>query len=293
MIGTFLKPQLAKSTKDRPDAVNSDEFVAEPKLDGQRLQIHVAEYRTVAAYSRIGRSVLGERGMAWLKEVAWPIERGVLDGEAYAGDGTNLGQANVLEARSTAGMPVSVALFDLLALGDRSYVGGAPWEERRAELEAAVDGWTHERVSLVPVTDDAQGLWEVWVGQFGGEGVMLKRRQGLWVPGKRSEDWIKWKQEITVDVVITGVTDKATYDRNGYRGKGGWALTYGYWSPETGSFVSVGQGVRFGAREELLPFVGRVAECLCAGVMPSGALRHHRFVRWRDDKDPKDCALPK
>ena len=62
-------------------------YIAEPKLDGQRAQIHIRDGRTVACYSRPGRDLLRHAGMAWLRELSWPMDAAVLDGEACAGDG--------------------------------------------------------------------------------------------------------------------------------------------------------------------------------------------------------------
>jgi bifunctional non-homologous end joining protein LigD len=283
----WLKPMLAKSTKDRPDAAGSPEFVAEPKLDGQRVEVEIVDGRTKRAYSRTGKDVLAERAHQWLKDVKWPVMLALLDGELYAGNGVSAGQATAAEAVSTAGVPTSLAIFDLLELGLRSYVKSSPWEERRAHLEDAFRQWQHERVALVPYSSDAQALWDLWVGQYRGEGIMLKNRQGKWWPGKRTDDWIKWKQELDVDVVITGIAEEATYTKGGYR-TGEAALTYGY-ADGSGGFKTVGQGVKVGSRAELEAYIGRVATMKCAGVMESGALRHHRLVRFRDDKPANEC----
>ena len=70
-----------------PDRLEGRLYVAEPKLDGQRAQVHVAGGRTVLVFSRSGRELLDHAGMAWLRELRWPVDTAVLDGEAVAGDG--------------------------------------------------------------------------------------------------------------------------------------------------------------------------------------------------------------
>jgi ATP-dependent DNA ligase len=62
-------------------------YIAEPKLDGQRAQLHVHHGRVVACYSRRSLDLLEHAGMAWLKEIAWPFDSAIFDGEACAGDG--------------------------------------------------------------------------------------------------------------------------------------------------------------------------------------------------------------
>jgi bifunctional non-homologous end joining protein LigD len=90
-------------------------YLAEPKLDGQRAQLHVRNGRTVARYSRLGRDLLRHAGMAWLRELSWPMDAAVLDGEACAGDGHEGIQA-VFEERNREGGEMSFLAFDLLNL---------------------------------------------------------------------------------------------------------------------------------------------------------------------------------
>ena len=77
----FIPPMLC-SRLERLDRLTERRYIAEPKLDGQRAQVHIHDGRTVACYSRPGRDLLGHAGMAWLREVYWPIDAAVLDGEA-------------------------------------------------------------------------------------------------------------------------------------------------------------------------------------------------------------------
>jgi ATP-dependent DNA ligase len=53
-----------------PSRLGDPRYMAEPKFDGQRAQIHVAGGRTVAAFSRPGRSLLDSPGLAWLRTVS-------------------------------------------------------------------------------------------------------------------------------------------------------------------------------------------------------------------------------
>jgi hypothetical protein len=72
------------------------------------------------------RSLSGFPGLAWLREIGWPVARAVLDGEAVAGDGSEGIQA-VFEARTRPGNPMAFAAFDLLALDGQS-VMAEPWD---------------------------------------------------------------------------------------------------------------------------------------------------------------------
>ena len=75
----FIPPMLATRLED-PTRLGDTRYVAEPKLDGQRAQVHVRGYRTVHCFSRPGRELLRHAG-TWLREVRWPSPSAVLDGE--------------------------------------------------------------------------------------------------------------------------------------------------------------------------------------------------------------------
>ena len=105
---------LATRLED-PRRLADPRYSAEPKLDGQRAQLHVRAHRTVHAFSRPGRELIRLPGLAWLRELRWPLASAVLDGEAVAGDSSEGIQA-VFEARTRPGSAMAFAAFDLLEL---------------------------------------------------------------------------------------------------------------------------------------------------------------------------------
>src|SRR5262245_42888422 len=163
-------------------------YIAEPKLDGQRAQLHVHGVRAIACYSRRGLDLLRHPGMTWLAQLAWPVESAVIDGEACAGDGHEGIQA-VFHERQKQGGDMAVVVFDVLHLDGRS-VMAEPWRDRRKRLEDLVDGRQLPRVGIVPVTDDPAHLYETWVG-MGGEGIVLKDPSSAYRPGERSPAWLR------------------------------------------------------------------------------------------------------
>ena len=128
----LIPPMLATRLED-PRQLADPRYSAEPKLDGQRAQLHVRQHRTVHAFSRPGRELITLPGMAWLRDIRWPVPSAVLDGEAVAGDGSEGIQA-VFEARHRAGSPMAFAAFDMLEL-DGQNVMGEPWRARRKRIE--------------------------------------------------------------------------------------------------------------------------------------------------------------
>jgi bifunctional non-homologous end joining protein LigD len=147
----FIPPMLCDRLTD-PARLADRRYVAEPKLDGQRAQLHVEHGRAMACYSRRGLDLLRHPGMAWLREVAWLFDSIVFDGEACAGDGHEGIQAVFTERKRPDGA-MALVVFDVLHLEGRS-VMREPWRDRRRRLEDLVDGRQLPRIGIVPVTED-------------------------------------------------------------------------------------------------------------------------------------------
>src|SRR5262245_60622164 len=120
--------------------------------------------------------------------VRWPVTQAVLDGEVCGNTGSD-GIQVVLEARRRGSAPTCFIAFEVLMV-DGHDVMREPWADRRKRLEdiGALLESTH--VTTVPVTDDAPRLWTLWVGQQGGEGIVLKDRHASYKPGVRSPEWL-------------------------------------------------------------------------------------------------------
>jgi len=108
-------------------------------------------------------------------------------------------------ARLLAGeSPALYAVFDLLSLDGRD-LRDRPWSERQAllarALGSAVEG--SPRVHLVESFDSGEALFDA-VSEAGMEGLVAKRVDSPYVPGKRSKAWLKVKLRRYVDCVIGG-----------------------------------------------------------------------------------------
>jgi bifunctional non-homologous end joining protein LigD len=197
---SFIPPMLCERLGN-PARLQDRLYIAEPKLDGQRAQLHVRDGHAVACYSRRGLDLLEHAGMAWLREIRWPFDSAIFDGEACAGDGHEGIQA-VFAERKRPGGDMALVLFDLLHLRGRS-VMREPWRDRRKRPEDLLEGRQLPRIAVVPVTEDAPSLYETWIG-MGGEGIVLKDPVSMYCPGERSPAWLKLKPKLTLDVVVTG-----------------------------------------------------------------------------------------
>src|SRR5262245_10906994 len=232
----FIPPMLCSSLRDL-SRLADPRYAAEPKLDGQRAQIHIAAGRTVSAFSRPGHSLLTYAGPAWVWTARWPLTQGVLDGELCAATGME-GILGVFEARKSRHAPLAFVAFDLLELDGRE-VMAEPWADRRKRLED-LGAELPPQVALITVADDAPRLWATWVG-WGGEGIVLKDRRAPYRPGERTPDWLKVKQRHTVTVrVVAGDPKLVRW------GDWGWAvrLTLAYTHPQTRKRVRIDEVVR-------------------------------------------------
>ena len=111
---TFIPPMLATRLED-PRRLADPRYSAEPKLDGQRAQIHVRDHRTIHAFSRPGREMIRLPGLAWLRDIRWPIASAILDGEGGRRR-RERGYPGGVRGAPPVGEPDAFAAFDLLVL---------------------------------------------------------------------------------------------------------------------------------------------------------------------------------
>src|SRR3954467_13479206 len=109
--------------------------------------------------------------------------------------------------------PAACYLFDCLYLDGRPIMN-EPLTRRRAWLQDTIKKGTSYRVS--EAVDDGAGLYEAVKG-MSLEGIMAKQRNSPYLPGKRSDSWLKIKARTTVECVIIGYS----------KGKGDRASTFG------------------------------------------------------------------
>ncbi len=242
----------------------------------------------------------------------------VLDGEVVAFDahgrtsfGRLQGRMHVRRppAELLASIPVQLLVFDLLCL-DGELTVDRGYDERRALLESLdLDGphW-----SVPPAFADGPDLLTATRSQ-GLEGIVAKRRNSTYQPGKRSDAWLKVKHVQRASVIVAGWKPGA----GGRAGRIG-SLLLGVQGPAGLEYAGhVGTGftdatlVRLGEqlaplRRPSSPFVTDVPRAhakdavwvepvLVAEVdhtewTRDGRLRHPSYKGLRDDIDPEDVV---
>lgn len=208
-----FRPLMLAHPLDDEQAKKLDlaEYSAEWKWDGIRVQV-VAVGDQVRLYSRTGDDV----ALAFPEVVERVRFEGVLDGELLVARNGEIASFNDLQQRLnrkavTAGMlrdyPAMVRLYDILFDG-REDLRALPFHERRERLEAFVQRERPPGMDLSPLIppvplEELDRMRRSARVEGTVEGLMLKRKDSLYVPGRPKGLWWKWKRDAhLVDCVL-------------------------------------------------------------------------------------------
>ena len=320
-----IKPMLAKlSGLPTDDAA----YAFEIKWDGER----------AIAYSQGGRIRLESRNLlditkqypelAKLGETLGAHEA-VLDGEIIAFNEEGVPSFERLQRRMhltrtadirrrAAGTPVVYMLFDLLYLDGRSTMH-LPYKERRQLLESLELAGPNWQTPAYHTGDGATLLAASKEQQL--EGIMAKRLDSPYEPGRRSSAWLKVKNNLRQEFVVAGWTPGA-----GVRDDSFGALLLGYYDRTPDQAEAAGEPQRLifagkvgtGFSDRLLrDLVGKLQrsriernpfdlgepepgscfvepELVCevdfTEWTEAGTLRHPSFKGFRDDKPAREVV---
>jgi bifunctional non-homologous end joining protein LigD len=122
----------------------------------------------------------------------------VLDAEIVALDGTGRPDFRRLQQHTSQ---VELMVFDVLQVGDRSLLH-TPYDERRALLDDVLD--PRRPVHVPAVFDGDLDAAMAFSRTLRLEGVMAKRRESTYLPGRRTRQWLKLKHTAAQEVVVVG-----------------------------------------------------------------------------------------
>lgn len=186
-------PMLA--TLGSVEKLSSKAYAFEGKFDGHRLLVEVRGGR-IRLQSRSGRDVTGE--FPQLESLADDFNHeAVLDGEVVALDANGVPNFGEMQNRS-AGSRIEFWAFDILRLDGRSLLK-VKYRDRRKILEAlSGDLIVPELLS----GNGQQALENARKRRW--EGVVAKKWESTYQPGRRSSSWIKDKIWNTQEVILAG-----------------------------------------------------------------------------------------
>jgi len=330
-----IEPMLAKLAEELPEG---EGWLYEPKWDGFR----------ALAFRDGAELYLQSRELKpldrYFPELAEPLlrelpQRCVVDGEIVIAGPSGLDfEALLLRIHPAASRvkllaqesPASYVAFDLLALEGED-LRDRPLSERREKLERAL-GKARPPVHLTPAASD-RAIASDWFSRFEGaglDGVVAKRLEGTYQPGKRA--MIKVKHARTADCVVAGFR----WHKNGPGTMIGSLLLGLYDDEGTLQHVGIAASFTTARRRELVEEIAPLREDALAdhpwrewgGLeegdrrMPGASSRWNRgkdlsweplrpervcevaydhlqgdrfrhathFLRWRPDKDPRSCT---
>jgi len=308
-----IEPMLS-DTRDEP--FDSDAYLYEVKWDGIRATVVLDEGKiTVRSRSKQdithafpelqspekrfrATSALFDVEIVSLDERGAPVFENVL--------GRLQARSESAVARARAKHPAICYIFDCLYLDGRPIIHEPLWKRRAWMADSIIQNPTY-RVS--EAMDEGVSLYRA-VQQMGLEGIIAKKRDSPYLPGKRSEHWIKIKSRTTQDAIILGYTPG-----RGEREDSFGALQLGVYRGESIEYIGkVGGGFSDKARRTLLADLRELKtvkryvsekppdDAVTVWVEPKfvcevqyasiirGHLREPVFLRLRPDVMPKDVV---
>jgi DNA ligase-1 len=330
-----FRPAMLAHAIDEGELAGLDpaDFMAEWKWDGIRVQAVAAHSedgtRMARLYSRTGEDI--SNGFPDL--VAAMRFTGAIDGELLVVRDARVQSFNVLQQRLNrktvspkllAEFPAHLRAYDLLVEGETD-LRERPFAERRARLEAFVERQHEPRIdlsALVPFrTWDELAAARADPSLAGAdadavEGVMLKRRDAPYLPGRPKGPWWKWKRDPFIVDAVLMYAQRGHGKRSSYYSD----YTFGVWTktPQGDVLVPVGKAYfgftdqelieidRFVRRNTIERFgpvrevtheadAGLVLEVAFEGLQRSTrhksglAMRFPRISRLRWDKPPREA----
>jgi DNA ligase-1 len=331
-----FRPAMLAHALDEIDLaeLSAADFMAEWKWDGIRIQAVAARQdggMVARLYSRTGEDI-SKSFPDLLEALHLP---GAVDGELLIMRERRVQSFNVLQQRLNrktvtpkllTEFPAHLRAYDLLADGSED-LRELPFSDRRVRLEAFINRLNDPRIDLSPLVSFA--TWEeltaarknpenAGAGEDAAavEGVMLKRRDSLYLPGRPKGPWWKWKRDPFIVDAVLMYAQRGHGKRSSYysdytfgvwtRGESGEELVpvgkayFGFTDEELlqiDRFVRRNTTERFGPVREVVhePDQGLVFEVAFEGLQRSTrhksglAMRFPRINRLRWDKPPREA----
>jgi DNA ligase-1 len=327
-VAPFRPVMLSHALADEELAlITPQDYAAEWKWDGIRVQA-VREGGMARLYTRTGDDISD----AFPDIVEAILFDGAVDGELLIGTATAAGFATArfsdlqqrlnrktVSAKMLASHPAFIRAYDCLVTGAED-IRGQSFAERRRRLEALLADAGGSRFDLSPLVTFRDGAelraLRVSPPEPIIEGIMLKRWDSTYQPGRPKGPWFKWKRDPHVIDAVLMYAQRGHGKRSSFYSD----YTFGVWTEGDGGdeLVPVGKAYfgftdaelaeidrfvrnntqnRFGPVREVThePSRGLVLEIAFEGLTRSRrhksgvAMRFPRISRLRWDKPPSEA----
>ena len=255
----FRPPMLAHPLdEDDLEGLDPADFLAEWKWDGIRVQAASARDPDGRIVRRICSRTGEDISLAFPDLLEALPDEAVIDGELLILRAGRVQSFNVLQQRLNrksvsrklmADFPAHIRAYDLLARGAED-LRALPFAARRDALEEKAAGWDTDRFSLSPLVpfDDWEALAaaradpaQAGAGEDSAavEGLMLKRADSPYLPGRPKGQWFKWKRDPHLVDAVLMYAQRGHGRRSSYYSD----FTFGVWreEPEGRRIVPVGK----------------------------------------------------
>ncbi|MCF6136794.1 RNA ligase family protein [Pseudalkalibacillus berkeleyi] len=196
--------------------------------------------------------------------------------------------------------PVTYLVFDLLVIGGKP-LKSETYINRKQQLQSWMNKMSYPTVNhdfqtsiqWIPPQSDGESLFNQ-VKSKKGEGIVAKRKNSLWISGKRTPNWLKVKRLFRGFFIVTGFDEG-----NGYvhiavikdkKLEQIGLFSHGLEGKDREALIQIVQNNQKGRKGTLI----KVSPGICVELefleLYNMQLRHPRFVQFRLDIHWEDCT---
>lgn len=216
----FMNAQKVDDVQEIFEKLAGKQIIFEVKYDGARLQIHLKRGKSaeIKLYSRrLNDDTAAMPDIVEALRQAWKGGDAIFEGEAVAFDPQlkekqpfqsvlmRLGRVHGIEEKARE-IPLVLYLFDLVYYDGRDLMN-EPQSERRKRLKKLFRSTPRVKMTDEIISDRVKDEEKFFKQALKAkhEGLVAKDPDAPYVPGKRTENWMKIKPAFeTLDVVVTG-----------------------------------------------------------------------------------------
>lgn len=275
-------------------------YIAQEKLDGMRAIVHVTAnglriFSRSAGVEDPTRPLEKTSALPHLAVLKFPGLIGtIIDCEILARGMDSAELSGSIHKKNGSNGQVRLFVFDVLHYCSNDLTMKS-LSQRLQWLQAIKEQMENKVIRFLPYAKTAQEKQWLYTSvlEKGGEGIMLKRLDAMYVLGGRpSGNWFKAKKSATFDCVVMGFS----IGKGKYNSQIG-AIRFGQYinSPNGWILKELGQasGMTDDERKEFTrnpnSHIGKVITIKGMERLKSGAIRHPVFIGIRHDKNPDQC----